>query len=99
MGDLAVILTIGVISYGLRVSFIAVIGDRSFPAGASRLLDALKPAALAALTVTALVRHGDVMPSHLLATGVAGVVAYRRGSLSMVLICGMLAHWTANALL
>lgn len=89
MTEILIIGAVGIGSYALRVSFIAVVGSRAVPASINRLLDYLRPAVFSALGVTALLHHQGTGPEHLAALVAAGVVARHRSDLLGVLITGM----------
>lgn len=80
MSDLWVILSVALVSFGLRSSFIAFATNRALPDGVERVIDHLKPAAFAGLATTAMASHSGVEPPHLLAILAVGWTA-RRGNL------------------
>lgn len=91
MTDLLVVLAVAVGSYALRTSFIVVAGQRTASPAIVAILDHVKPAALAALAVTAASSHETLTPAHAAALVVAGFAAYKGAGLLTALILGMLA--------
>ncbi len=89
MSDLAIIVAAGAATYGLRVSFIALLAGRRLPAGVERLVAQVKPAALAAVATTAVVSRDAVDPAHIAALAAAAIVARRRPDILLSLAAGM----------
>lgn len=104
MSDWAVVATIGVGTYLLRLSFIGVLGTRPMPVWAQRPLKYVAPAVLAALVLPAVTLvDGSVDLSPLgnprfLAAVVAGLIAWRLRSVAAVIVVGMGLLWVLQAL-
>jgi branched-subunit amino acid transport protein len=104
MTDLAVIVTIGVGTYLLRLSFVGIIGDRTMPDWAMVPLRYVAPAVLAALVAPAvLLRDGslDVVPAtnpRAIAALLALVVAWKTKNVAAVIVAGMAVVWLLQAL-
>ena len=99
-----VILAMGLVTYALRLSFIALSGRLTMPPFIQRALRFVPAAVLSAIVVPALVfREGDLDLSFgngkLLAGLLAGVVAWYTKSIIWTIIAGMVALWTLQALL
>ncbi|MEN8113502.1 MAG: AzlD domain-containing protein [Actinomycetota bacterium] len=103
MTDLAIILTIGVGTYLLRLSFVGIIGDRTMPDWAMVPLRYVAPSVLAALVAPAvLLREGavDLAPAtnpRALAALVALVVAWKTKNVAAVIVAGMAVVWLLQA--
>lgn len=82
MSPAVVLVTAGVLSWLLRVSFVALVPAARLPAGTRRTLRHTGPAALAALVATGLARPGNtaLLPA-LLALLACAVVALRTRNL------------------
>lgn len=99
MTDLAIIITIGVGTYLLRLSFIGIIGGRTMPEWAMIPLRFVAPAVLAALVAPAvLLRDGsiDLLPAtnpRALAALVALLIAWKTKNVVAVIVAGMAAVW------
>lgn len=88
----------GVITLGLRLSFIALSNVLRIPPLAKRALTFVPPAILSALVWPAVVvRHGhiDLSPHNLflVATLIAAIAAWRTGNIFITLLVGMGAFW------
>jgi len=105
MTDLAIILTIGIGTYLLRLSFIGILGDRTMPDWAMVPLRFVAPAVLAALVAPAvLLKDGavDLSPvtnPRALAALVALLIAWKTKNVIAVIVAGMAAVWLLQALL
>lgn len=94
-----VIVTIGVLTYLIRLSFIGLLGSQPMPQWAERPLSYVAPSVLAALTVPAVVLRDseiDLSPStnpRVLAAVVATLVAWRFKNMAVVIVAGMTALW------
>lgn len=88
-----VILVAGAGTYSMRASFLAVAHRMAtVPAGVTRILRQIPPAALAAIILPALVRpegHLDLLQPQLLAGAVAALIAWRTRNVGLTLIVGM----------
>ena len=105
MTDLAIIITIGIGTYLLRLSFIGILGDRTMPDWAMVPLRFVAPAVLAALVAPAvLLRDGsiDLSPAtnpRALAALVALLIAWKTKNVAAVIVAGMAVVWLLQALL
>lgn len=98
MTDALVVLAVAAGSYALRISFIVFAGQRSVPPALVGILDHVKPAALAALAVTAAASHEILTPAHAVGLVVTGIAAHRGADLLTALVLGMLALAVGNLL-
>jgi len=94
----------GLVTFGIRLSFIALLGKVELPPALSRALRFVPPAVLSAIILPEmLVRDGavDLRPGNarLLAGLVAALVAWRTRNVLLTIAVGMAALWTAQALL
>jgi branched-subunit amino acid transport protein len=94
----------GLVTFGIRLSFIALLGKVELPPALSRALRFVPPAVLSAIILPEmLVRDGavDLHPGNarLLAGLVAALVAWRTRNVLLTIAVGMAALWTAQALL
>lgn len=100
----ATIIVIGAGTYGLRLSFILLLGRVEFSPKAQRALRYVPAAVLSALVLPAFVRpEGAIDLSagnlHLVAGVIAAVVAWRTRNMLATLATGMVALWTLQALM
>lgn len=92
------LLAASLVSWLLRVGFIAIVPARRLPDGVRRVLDSTAVAALAALLATALTRgigtsgHGPVPPV-LVAAAIAAVVAWRTRRMGLTVAVAVAALW------
>ncbi len=104
MSDWLVVVVIGLGTYGLRLSFIGVLGTRPMPLWAQRPLRFVAPAVLAALVVPAVTLQSgviDVTPlgnPRFLAAVAAALVAWRLKNVAGVILVGMGLLWILQAL-
>lgn len=89
-----VLLLAAVVTWLLRVSFIAVVPAARLPDRVHAALDDVAPAVMAAIVVTHLV-HGEglggIVPSDLAAAAIAAVVAWRTRHLAATVLAGVAA--------
>ena len=98
------ILLMGLITFALRISFIALAGRLTMPPLIQRALRFVPAAVLSAIVVPALVfREGDLeltlTNEKLLAGLFAGVVAFYSKSVIWTIVAGMVSLWTLQAVL
>jgi branched-subunit amino acid transport protein len=91
-----ILLAAGVMTWALRASFIALVGDRALPAIYEQTFTSARHAVLGALVVTAVAgpagAEAFAAPSpRLLAAGVAIVVAWYTGGMLRTLLAGVAA--------
>jgi branched-subunit amino acid transport protein len=104
MNNIAIIITIGIGTYLLRLSFIGIVGDRAIPEWALVPLRFVAPAVLAALIAPAvLLNEGsfDVSPAsnpRAVAALVALVLAWKTRSVPVVIAAGLMTVWALQAL-
>jgi branched-subunit amino acid transport protein len=84
----------GIITFGLRLSFIALVGERKIPATVIRILRFVPPAVLSAIILPEmLIRQGavDLSPGNprLLAGLAAALVAWRTRNIVWTILIGM----------
>jgi branched-subunit amino acid transport protein len=94
----------GLVTFGIRLSFIALLGKVELPHVVLRSLRFVPPAVLSAIILPeVLVRDGavalDAGNTRLLAGAVAALVAWRTRSVFVTIAVGMAALWAAQALL
>jgi branched chain amino acid efflux pump len=94
----------GLVTFAIRLSFIALLGRVEVPPLLTRALRFVPAAVLSAIIVPELVmRHGapDLSPLNprLLAGLLAALVAWRTRSVVITIAAGMLALWALQALL
>ena len=94
----------GLITFGIRLSFIALLGKVELPPVLSRALRFVPPAVLSAIILPeVLVRDGavDLHPANprLVAGVLAALVAWRTRNVVLTIAVGMAALWTAQAFL
>lgn len=105
MTALATIVTIGIGTYLLRLSFVGILGTRKMPDWAMVPLRFVAPAVLAALVAPAvLLRDGSVDLSPVtnpraLAALVALLIAWKTKNVAAVIVAGMAVVWLLQALL
>jgi branched-subunit amino acid transport protein len=101
MIDLAIIAAAGVLTWGLRASFIVFAGDRPLPPTAEGVLRYARPAVLAALVASVTIGSGGLALSttvltRVAAAGAAGVTAWQWRNLALTLAAGFAALWSAQ---
>jgi branched-subunit amino acid transport protein len=94
----------GLVTFAIRLSFIALLGKVELPPVLTRALRFVPPAVLSAIILPEmLVRDGavDLRPGNvrLLAGVLAAFVAWRTRNVLLTIAVGMAALWTAQALL
>lgn len=105
MTDIAIIVTIGVGTYLLRLSFIGILGSRTMPDWAMVPLQYVAPAVLAALVAPAVLMRDnsiDLSPvtnPRALAALIALLIAWKTKSVAAVIVAGMAVVWLLQALL
>lgn len=99
------IVAIALITFGIRFSFIFLLGRiDEVPPGIERALGFVPPAVLTALSVPAFVSPGPTLTATVgdpkLAAGVvAGLVAWQVGDLTATIVAGMVVLWAFQFLL
>jgi branched-subunit amino acid transport protein len=105
MTEFAIIVTIGVGTYLLRLSSIGILGERTMPDWAMVPLRFVAPAVLAALVAPAvLLRDGSIDLSPVtnpraLAALVALLIAWKTKNVAAVIVAGMAVVWLLQAML
>jgi branched-subunit amino acid transport protein len=105
MTNLAIIFTIGIGTYLLRLSFIGILGNRTMPDWAMVPLRFVAPAVLAALVAPAVLLNDgavDLSPTanpRALAALIALLIAWKTKNVIAVIVAGMAAVWLLQALL
>ena len=106
MGSLALWLTflsIGVITYAIRLSFILLFGKMTIPSFLMRALRLVPVAVLSAIILPALFLDGSRLNlslgnARLLAGSIAVVVAWRTKNALLTIVVGMVALWVLHSL-
>jgi branched-subunit amino acid transport protein len=98
------LVAMGLITYGIRLSMILLLGRIAMPAAAQRSLRLVPPAVLSALIVPELLRPAgalDISPGNprLLAGLIAAAVAWRTKNALLTIGVGMAALWILQAVL
>jgi branched-subunit amino acid transport protein len=99
-----VIGAIGLLTYGIRLSFILTAGRAEIPDGVRRALRFVPVAVLPAIVVPELVApSGVLLPSlanpRLIAGALAVVVAWRTRNALITIVVGMVALWLLQAVM
>ncbi|MCI0677987.1 MAG: AzlD domain-containing protein [Actinobacteria bacterium] len=89
MSDLVLILVLAVTTYLLRVGFIGLLHSRAMKPRSQRIVEQIRPAAFAALAVTAMVQFPGFGPPYLIAAIVVAIGARLRWDLLLNLVLGM----------
>jgi branched-subunit amino acid transport protein len=98
------LLLMGVVTYALRLSLIAVLGRWDVPPLAQRTLRFVPPAVLSAIILPELVRPAGELNlslgnARLLAGVLAAVIAWRTKNVMLTVAAGMLALWAIQWLM
>jgi branched-subunit amino acid transport protein len=93
----------GLITYAIRLSFIALVGQRPVPSLARRALRFVPPAVLTAIIFPALLLPAgrldiSLRNAHLLAGLLAIFIAWRTRSAVWTIVIGMVALWILQSL-
>ncbi len=105
MTNVAIIFSIGIGTYLLRLSFIGILGNRTMPTWAMVPLRFVAPAVLAALVAPAVLLNDgavDLSPAtnpRALAALIALLIAWKTKNVIAVIVAGMAAVWLLQALL
>jgi branched-subunit amino acid transport protein len=104
MSWLPVLAVAGVVTFAIRLSFIALLGKVTLPPVLTRALRFVPPAVLSAIILPEMVlRNGapDLTPSNarLVAGVLAAAVAWRTRNVLLTIAVGMAALWTLQAVL
>ncbi len=104
MGLWLTIITIGMITYATRLSFILLFGRIDTPRSLQRALRFVPPAVLSAIILPELVvRQGQLAPfsnnPRLIAGLIAAIVAWRTKNVLQTIGVGMLALWALQFVL
>ena len=92
----------GLVTFGMRASFLLFGGDRALPAPVERSLRYVGPAVFAAIVAPAVFRPGGagsltVLDASVLALLVGGAVMWRTRNMLLLLGSGMAALWLLQA--
>lgn len=104
LGLVLIILGMGVVTYGIRLSLILLWGRVSVPPLVQQALRFVPPAVLSAIIVPELLQPGGTLQlslgnPRLLAGVLAAAVAWRTRSVLLTIAVGMLALWILRAVL
>ncbi len=96
------IVAMGIVTYGLRLSFVALMGRLQVPPLVSRALRFVPPAVLSAIALPELVQPGGQLNlslgnARLLAGVLALLVAWRSRNVVLTVAAGMAALWVLQA--
>ncbi len=96
------LIAMGLVTYGIRLSMILLLGRIALPDAAQRSLRLVPPAVLAAIILPELLRPSGAlnispMNPRLLAGLLAGLVAWRTKNALLTIGVGMAALWTLQA--
>jgi branched-subunit amino acid transport protein len=99
-----VILLAGLITFGIRLSFIAVLGNMRVPEAVRRGLRLVPAAVLSAIILPEMLRPGGVLDlsptnARLWAGLLAALVAWRTRNVLLTIVVGMAALWVLQAVL
>lgn len=100
-----VLLGAGLVTFGLRLAFVLLIGRVAVPEGLHRLLRLVPPAVLGAIIFLAvLMPEGALLLSprengRILAAGLAVLVAWRTQKILPTILAGMVSFWMLQAVL
>ncbi len=98
-----IVLSMGALTYGLRLSLILLLGRIEVPRVVQRALRFVPPAVFSAIVFPDLLRPGgtvdlSVENVRLLAGALAAMVAWRTKSMLLTIITGMVALWILRSL-
>lgn len=98
-----IVLSMGALTYGLRLSLILLLGRIEVPRVVQRALRFVPPAVFSAIVFPDLLRPGGTVDLsvgnvRLLAGALAAMVAWRTKSMLLTIITGMVALWILRAL-
>jgi branched-subunit amino acid transport protein len=98
MNDWLIILGMGVVTFGIRLSFIAVLGKYEVPPLVMRGLNYVPSAVLSAIILPELLRPNNVFNLslgnlRLLAGALAALVAWKSKNVLLTIAVGMAALW------
>lgn len=98
-----IVLSMGALTYGLRLSLILLLGRIEVPRVVQRALRFVPPAVFSAIVFPDLLRPGGTVDLsvgnvRLLAGALAAMVAWRTKSMVLTIATGMVALWILRAL-
>lgn len=98
-----IIIAMGIVTYGIRLLPIALLGRIEIPPLVQRALRFVPPAVLSAIVAPELLMPGgqfDVSPGNarLIAGVIATLVAWRTKNVLLTIAVGMIALWVLNAM-
>lgn len=99
-----IVLGMGLLTYGLRLTPIILLGRVEIPRVVERTLRFVPPAVLSALILPALLRPAGVLDLslgnvRLIAGGLAALVAWRTRNILLTIAIGLVAMWMLRALI
>lgn len=97
-----IIIGMGLVTYGIRLSSIVLLGRREFPTIVQRALRFVPPAVLSAIIFPELFQHSgqfdlSLTNMRLLAGVLASIVAWRTKNVLATIVVGMIALWLLQA--
>ncbi len=97
------LLAMGAVTFGLRLSFLGLLGERELPLWLRQALQLVPVAVLPALVAPELIyqdhHYLSVLNVRVLAAAIAALVAWRTRNVALTLALGMGAFWVLEALL
>ena len=99
-----IIIGMGLVTYGIRLSSIVLLGQREFPSIVQRALRFVPPAVLSAIIFPELFQHSgqfdlSLANARLFAGVLASIVAWRSRNVLATIAAGMIALWILQAML
>ncbi len=103
MENWLIILGMVLVTYSVRLSVIALLGDTRLPDGLNRALRYVPPVALSAIVFPALLAPGGALDIslgnvRLIAGAVAALIAWRTRNAILSIAAGMILLWVLQAL-
>ena len=97
-----IIIGMGMVTYGIRLSSIVLVGQREFPSMIQRALRFVPPAVLSAIIFPELFQHSGTFDLslanvRLIAGIIASIVAWRSKNVLATIGVGMVALWLLQA--
>jgi branched-subunit amino acid transport protein len=99
-----IIIGMGVVTYGIRLSSIVLLGKREFPLLIQRALRFVPPVVLSAIIFPELFQHSgqfdlSLTNARLIAGVLASIVAWRTKNVLVTIVVGMITLWLLQVLI
>jgi branched-subunit amino acid transport protein len=99
-----ILIGMGLVTYGIRLSAIVLLGQREFPSIVQRALRFVPPAVLSAIVFPELFQHSgqfdlSLTNARLIAGVLASIVAWRSKNVLATIGAGMIALWLLQILI